>query len=380
MDPSVVPLHLRPAWPSRRRWSLLILVLLALVGLGAAGASRAHAYGIASGSFKAGTLTQDDNDDAYYQVAGGRVPFGGVDFRFATDANGEPIGQTKSVRVDIPPGLTPNPRAVPTCTDQQLKTVSGGRTGCPATAQIGVVRLRIRGTIPALALALNPTRQTVDVQVPVYNMTRGADQVARFAFNPGQAPGADQLSAENGVPQDLSPIEIIGGVRSGDAGLFFTIPRIPRNPSLVRSRLIFWGIPGASSNDAQRGLATTSIPNVTGLAVPIVAALTAPTPGGQTVQDKTTAFLSMPTSCAGQQTSTLVANSYGGDTRNDAYTTPVGVEGCDKVPFDPGFGLAPQQVTRDSPAGLAVSLKVPQSQTAERATRPGTRSRRSCPS
>jgi hypothetical protein len=362
MSPTVVAVPHRIQSASRRGAALLTLLLIAVLGVGIAGASQAHAYDIQAGSFVAGTLTEDDNNDAYFQRAGARVPFGGVDFTLATDGDGEPVGQTKNVRVDIPAGLTPNPRAVPTCTDLQLRTLSGGRPACPVASQVGVVRLRIRGTIPLLFLL--GSRRTIDVQVPVYNMTRAADQVARFAFNPGQAPGASQLGAENGVRQDLSPVEIIGGVRPGDAGLFFTIPRIPQNPALVKSRLIFWGVPGANANNAQRGLATTDIIGLDPLTGAGVGLITGPTPGGLTVNDKTTAFLSMPTSCAGQQTSTLSATSYAGETRNDSYTTPVGVEECDGVPFGAGMDLGPTQVTRDSPSGLDVSLKVPQSQDA----------------
>jgi hypothetical protein len=321
MDRSTVSIAARPLPGSRRTVLLAALVLLALVGIGLGRAAQASAYDVAPGAFKAGTLTQDDNDEAYYQQAAGRPPFGVVDFSFATDGNGEPVGQTRSARVDIPAGLTPNPRAAPTCEDRDLATVVAGATGCPTASQVGVVRLRIRGTIGLLALAFVPTRQTIDVQVPVYNMTRSGDQVARFAFNPAQAPGSQTLDNA-----DLSPIEIIGGVRNDDQGLFFTIPRIPQNPALVRSRLIFWGVPGAASNDAQRGLSTTDVPGTRGtLAEGLVNNLTADTGGNQAATDRTTAFLSMPTSCAGKQTSRLSTTSYAGETRTDSYTTPTGV-------------------------------------------------------
>jgi hypothetical protein len=326
----------------RGRASTLIALLLALVGIGAVQAAPASAYDITE--FKAGTLTNADDDTAYFQQAGGRPTFGVTDFTFATDAAGEPVGNTKEIRVDIPSGLTPNPAAFPTCTDAQLAAKS-----CAPDTQVGVQRLTIRGTIVPLG------RQTVEVRIPVYNMTRGAGQVARFAFNPAQAPGSDLLVG------DKSPIQIIGGVRSDDLGLFFTISNLPTDPALVRSKLVFWGVPGDASHDAERTQARTDIPALPDLLAGIKHQSTG---GGVAVAVKDVAFLSMPTSCAGVQTSTLSTISAAGDRRSQPYTTPVGVEGCGAVPFAPATTLGPAQITRDSPTGLDVGLRVPQSQDA----------------
>ncbi|WP_210494541.1 hypothetical protein [Patulibacter sp. SYSU D01012] len=324
--------------------------LLAAPLTAAALAPAAHAYDITD--FKAGVLTEDDNDEAYFQQAGGRPPFGITDFTFATDGNGEPIGNTKDIRVDIPQGLVPNPRAFPTCSDAQLEDED-----CPVESQIGVQRLTIRGTIPLLVIG--GTRRTVDVLVPLYNMERKPGQVARFAFNPAQAPGSGQLSTYDGNRADLSPIEIIGGVRPSDNGLFFTIPKVPINPALVRSRLIFWGVPGAARHDPLRTRRETDVrgTGLDGFIAP-------PEGGNRSVADKTTAFLSNPTSCAGRQTSTMHSNSYDGDGRDASYTTPVGAEGCDQIPFDPTVTVTPGTVDRDSPTGLTVGIQVPQSQDA----------------
>jgi hypothetical protein len=336
--------HLEPG-ARRGRWLGLLVVLALVAVLGAAG--QARAYDIAPGSFLAGTLTDDDDNEAYFQQAGGRPTYAGTDFTVATDGSGEPIGQTKSVRVDIPAGLTPNPRALRTCTDAQLAAQA-----CPADTQVGVERIRVRGDVALIG------RQTLDVRVPLYNMTRSPDQVARFAFNPAQAPGSQLLAG------DLRPVDIIGGVRSDDLGLYFTIPRVPQNPALVRTRLIFWGVPGDPMHDAERTQATTTIPALASIPVlgDVIAGLIAPTGGNQPSSDRTTAFLSMPTSCAGRKTSRVALSSYAGETRTDSYTTPVGVEDCGGVPFAPSIAMGPEQVTRDSPSGLDVGLRVPQSQ------------------
>ncbi|CAB4919371.1 unannotated protein [freshwater metagenome] len=318
---------------------------VAAFGASAAVAAPAHAYDITK--FEAGTLTDPDVDTSYFQQAGGRPPFGVTDFTFATDAAGEPVGNTSTIRVDIPAGLTPDPLAVPTCTDAQLAAKA-----CPVESQIGVQRLTIRGTIVPLG------RQTVDVRIPLYNMVRLSGQVARFAFNPAQAPGSDLLMG------DKDPIQIIGGVRSDDNGLFFTISDLPADPALVRSKLVFWGVPGDPSHDPERTQARTDIP-----AIPASTPILGPvahqsTGGGASVAAKDVAFLSMPTSCAGVQTSRLATTSAAGDQRSTSYTTPVGVEGCGGVPFAPSTTLGPAQISRDSPTGLDVGLRVPQTRAA----------------
>jgi hypothetical protein len=328
----------------RHRLAVAACGLVALVASGAA-AAPAHAYDITD--FKAGTVTNADDDTSYFQQAGGRPPFGVTDFTFATDAAGEPVGNTSTIRVDIPAGLTPDPLAIPTCTDAQLAAKA-----CPVESQVGVQRLTIRGTIVPLG------RQTVDVRIPLYNMVRLDGQVARFAFNPAQAPGSDLLMG------DKDPIQIIGGVRSDDNGLFFTISDLPADPALVRSKLVFWGVPGDASHDAERTQARTDIP-----AIPASTPILGPvahqsTGGGASVAVRDVAFLSMPTSCAGVQTSYLATTSFAGDQRSAKYTTPVGVEGCGAVPFAPGTTLGPAQISRDSPTGLDVGLRVPQTRAA----------------
>jgi len=56
-------------------------------------------------------------------------------------------------------------------------------------------------------------------------------------------------------------------------------------------------------------------------------------------------FLTNPTSCKGsgpQTTSTLTLKSVEGATTQQAYTTPIGSDGCSLVPFEPSFALAPE--------------------------------------
>lgn len=319
----------------------------AITSLGSlAGATGAQAF--AFSDFAAGVLTDADDRTAYFQTAGGRPPFGVTDFSFQTNGSGEPIGNAKNLRIDIPQGLAPNFPAIPTCTDAEL-----AGQDCPGASQIGVQRLTARGNI-GLGGLIPLGRYTLEVELPIYNLTRSGDQIARFGFNPAQAPGSALLEG------DLSPVIINGGVRNSDYGLFFTISNLPQNPAVVRSNLAFWGVPGSSEHDSVRGVSTTRIP-----ALPI------PIPGSPKrvndgpVANKTTAFLTNPTSCAGVQTSTVAAESYAGEQINGSYTTPVGVDSCADVPFAPSTVLGGARGA-DSPLPLNVQLKVHQDQNSPR--------------
>jgi len=308
-----------------------LATLAVLSGLALAGTS-AHAYEIEhfDGSvYRAGA----QNATNYADDAGEHPYVGVVEFSFTTDGQGEPTGVTKDLRVDIPPGLVPNPEAFPRCTDAELAAGA-----CPPASQVGMQELKVRG-----AVLLPPFRQTAHINVPIYNMTVTPDQVSRFSFNPGLAPGSATLLG------DKSPIHIIGGVRdTTDFGLFFTIES-PQDPELIYAKQVFWGTPGAAQHDAQRGQYCTLAP------------IPACTGGGQQVANKTMPFLTNPTACLGILRTHFRATSYAGETRTAFSDTARGSQRCERVPFSPTatFGTAPLQ--RDAPSAFTVGLRVPQS-------------------
>jgi hypothetical protein len=239
-------------------------------------------------------------DNTTLETQAGAHPFVGVtSFKFNSTVLG-PDGHVKDVRVDLPPGLISNPLATPRCTNAQFPS-------CPKETQLGTEQLTASGGVPYTAA--------------VFNMETGANQVADFAFS---------------VPLLAPRTDIIGGLRDhGDLGLFFTISDIPQSANLISSTLTFWGVPADPAHDGERGGPSTAPP---------------------------TPFLTLPTACAGVQTTTLSADSYeapGQFVTKDA-VTPTGATGCDALAFTPTLSAtADGRASRANGAGLKVTIDQP---------------------
>ncbi|WP_320669456.1 hypothetical protein [Patulibacter defluvii] len=322
-------------------------------------------------SFSAGVFKTSDGSNAdrasLFTQAGGHPAFASAEFGLAsqevTNGNhtypGEPYGYTRDIRVDLPAGLVADPTAIPTCTDEQLDNLSiigdsgdpdyaavrkgPPGSGCPVASQVGIQRMRVRGTIFT-------GRNTVEAVAPVYNMTRAKGQVARFAINPRQVTLSYMMDG------NLDPIDLVGGVRPSDHGTYVEIRNLPRNPLLVWSKLTLWGVPGDPVHDPERGLAGMALLTLAGPDLQ-----TDPdSRGGLQVDDKTTAFLTNPTSCSGPQTTRIEITSTKGKSSRSSDTTPVGSDGCERLPFAPTTSFGPSALQADAPTPLSVSLSVPQ--------------------
>jgi hypothetical protein len=284
----------------------------------------------------AGLYNQDYtgmNDHDYLgppaQRSGGHPFIGVTDFQVNTIASGEPDGTVKNVRVDIPPGLISDPQAVPHCTDSALSTDS-----CPNATQLGIVELQAWESV-------GPIGEQVYVGTSVYNLSPEAGHcsgyVSDYAFN---TPGGR--------------IDICGQIRStSDDGLYFTISS-PQSPELIRSTLIFWGVPGDTGHDPQRGWSC-------GVLSVSLAPCNPPASGAS--HPEGTPFLSNPSAClpAGQD-STLNLDSYAGGHATATSTTPVPAIGCASVPFAPSVTVTPQSTVSDMPTAVDVDVHVPQNE------------------
>ncbi len=275
------------------------LVRRALIAAGAIALltpAAAHAaFGVQS--FRA-DVTESDQTTLFTQ-AGGHPAYGITDFTM-NQSGGLPVGDVKNVRVDVPPGLIPNPEAIPKCHAAEP-------SDCPANTQVGTTDV----TVVVRPLPL----QTPVNGIPVYNMDPPPGKVSDFAF------GISAL----GIPV-VDRVDIIGGVRdTSDYGVFFTISDIAATPSIISTKLTFFGVPADHGTGAPRK-----------------------------------PFLTNPTVCGPPYTTRLTVEDHSGKVATASDTTPTGATGCDKVPFDPTVAVTPGTTRRDSPTGATVALNVPQ--------------------
>jgi hypothetical protein len=71
-------------------------------------------------------------------------------------------------------------------------------------------------------------------------------------------------------------------------------------------------------------------------------------------------FLTLPSVCSSTTTSQLEVESWSGEKSNTKTETPVGVDGCDKVPFAPSVTEAPETAQSDAADGASTIVQVPQ--------------------
>jgi hypothetical protein len=71
-------------------------------------------------------------------------------------------------------------------------------------------------------------------------------------------------------------------------------------------------------------------------------------------------FLTLPSVCSSSTTSQVEVESYAGEISKTETHTPVGVEGCDKVPFKPTAEVTSETAASDRPDGVTTVVKAPQ--------------------
>ena len=295
-----------------------------------------------------------------YDQAGGH-PFKGITDFVLTGTTEDNVD---NLRVDIPPGLVPNPNAFAKCSEDDLE-----HSLCPLDAQIGTEELRV--SIAGI---------TLELRVPLYNVQPRPGDVARFGFNPADAAGVPGIGILLSDALDLlHPVHIVGGVRDSsteanpagsdpypmpaDHGLFFTISDVPESLAVLRSKLTFWGQPRGAAHDGQRRQSCVNL-GVGPLCLPL-------TPTPSLAPQPEMPFLTNPTSCKGQKLAArLIVNSHGGATANRIDQTPTlpdaegilrdGAQRCDRIPFAAEIDVEPGATGPDVPAGPLVRLSVPQ--------------------
>jgi hypothetical protein len=235
-----------------------------------------------------------------------------------------PDGDPKNIEVNLPPGLIVNPTATDTiCTESALENTN---VGCPNSAAVGVSTIHI-GLLGG------------EGRAPVFNMTPPPGVPAELGFN---ATGLGII------------VHIFGKVRTGnDYGLSAEVSNITQKAAIYSTTLILWGNPSDLSHDKERGKCVFEEEFVKA-------------GGSCPVERVSRPLLTLPSSCAGSLTATMRAESW----QEPGIWTPLQpsslampvVEGCNRLDFSPSLTVRPDTETADSPSGLSVDLRVPQSE------------------
>jgi hypothetical protein len=189
--------------------------------------------------------------------------------------------------------------------------------------------------------------------VPLFNLKPGVGEPARFGFFVGIL---------------NLPVVIDTAVRSGgDYGVTVSSNGITQIAALLSSEVTVWGVPGDPRHNRQRGNACLLESRGHALEPEFERMLPCSATATSEAQHPP-AFLSMPTSCTGPMSSTVVGDSWKQPLPLDALpalaTTELpALEGCNRLPFTPSIKLTPDGSAASSPTGLNVDVHIPQEET-----------------
>jgi hypothetical protein len=244
-----------------------------------------------------------------------------------------PPALPKDLHFRLPPGQLGNVVALPKCTALQFATYNGGSNLCPASSALGVANVNFYE--PAnLGLKNFP--------VPLFNLEPKRGEPARFGFEVAK-----------------SPVILDTALRSGngeDYGVTVTAANVTELTNFLTSTLTFWGAPGDPRHDESRGwecLASGFWTHESGASC------------SPSLQTRPPAFLTLPTNCAApfrfsaEGVSWPTPASPGGIpldpftySLEDEAGAPLGLTGCNQLPFAPSIEAEPTTSSATSPTGF----------------------------
>jgi len=316
----------------RKSAAQLVLLVAALVALFASPAQGGEVVfepqnnppnsedGWQAGTYNLPNCAPDSPSVAFYETAAGHPPFGITQFIVRNQPfvlNRVPDVNMKTLRVDLPVGLSVNPGATPQCTAE-----SPG--DCPANTRVGesIVTVSIEGA------PLVP----VPVTAQVYNLKPKFGQPARFGFTVEAIPGIPVVP-----PSDIFLEADVAWESDFHEGFTINVPKV-QFVKLLQNRLIFDGRASA--------------------------------PGG------TGYFLTTPSTCF-DPTQPATEHTYSTYARADSLENPdpnfpngspfvesklppgTSPKGCATIPFNPSIAVDPGTKQVDTPAGATTEVKLP---------------------
>ena len=261
-----------------------------------------------------------DTKTQFFETSGAHPQFGFTQIIVKNDA-GKPAGNLRTIRVDLPAGLTVNPQAT-----EQCEVGPGEKPdalNCPAGSLVGESKVTVSNL---LGVPLPP------IIVPVFNVIPDEGEPARFGFS---LLGTDvYLEADIAWESDYHEYFTIHAANLEEEGLPIGELGALLKVRLLENRLVFKGRSGDGT------------------------------------------FITTPTTCF-DWTQPPFGQLYSTYLRADSYEEPdpgfpagspfiesklpegTGPKECDSIPFEPTIDVAPNTDMTDSPAGAAVDVQVP---------------------
>ena len=237
----------------------------------------------------------------------------------------QPVALTKDLHFSLPAGLVGNPQVIPQCTSQEFDAIlSFDVNGCPAETAIGVAMIRLTGK--------------TFLTVPLFNLVPSVGEPARLGFSLFHIPVILDTAVRTG----------------GDYGVVVSVNNISQIYGILGAQLTFWGVPADPSHNNVRGW--NCLDGVGECVAP--------------VRPRLIPFLTLPTSCSGPagMRTTVEADSWSepGLFKNreslleEIPGEPLGLVGCNRLPFEPSISVVPDGSAASTPTGLTTDVNVPQ--------------------
>jgi hypothetical protein len=234
-----------------------------------------------------------------------------------THSGNSPYALARDVEVRLPPGMSGNPKAAPTCSAEELGNGQDD-SACPFDSQVGTTRIRVIQPVPGTFTE------------PLYNMPAPKGMVARFGFMAVGWPAFINVRLD---PTDHSLVSTVEGIPSA-SGLF-------------ESTTTLWGVPASPIHDEER---ITPEEAITGESPP----------GGRGVNLPEKPFMVNPTECTQERQVTVTARSYQlpGQPSTMSASFPR-IFGCGLLGLNPTVGLKPTTTQGTTGSGLDYELELP---------------------
>ncbi len=253
-----------------------------------------------------------------------------------------PLAMPRSTAVYLPPGLVGNPTAIPRCPGEKFNPGSESPSACPPDTAVGVAQVTVAFFKTAFEIP-----QPVNIKAPIYNLVPPPGEPVRLGFL------VPTLGPQ--VPVYLNTSVQTGGNYSA----VVTVRNIAQELWFLGAQVSLWGTPSDPRHNGARGQCLTEF----------FSTECNPEEGAP----KGEPFLTLPGSCTGLSnplTASLEATTWEdpGDEFPAQYVLhegsgrAVGMDGCNRLGFDPEISVAPDGEAASSPSGLSVELHIPQQQ------------------